>query len=91
LPQKSVLVRASFVRSFFAFDIDMASSAPLLSGTIEADEEATSSLPRGNIGQNASTSSTRQPVVLVPDTAGNGVSNEEGGIVSLLLPLQALY
>ncbi len=64
----------------------MASSAPLVSGTIEADEDApTSSLPKGNIGSN--TSKQREPVVLVPGTTANGSARtghaEQGGIVSL--------
>lgn len=69
----------------------MSSSAPLLSNTIEADDETVetqSSFPKGNIGSSAS-SNTRAPEVLVPGTGsgsgrGNGRSGneEEGGIVS---------
>lgn len=56
------------------------STQPLLSGTIEADEEAPPVLS-GNIG-GAATSTPRasEPVVLVPGTAARDV--EEGGIVS---------
>jgi len=63
----------------------MSSNAPLLSGTIEADDD-TPNLPRGNIG--TSTQKTRDPIVLVPGTQANGsvqgISGgnvEEGGIV----------
>ncbi len=64
----------------------MASSAPLLSGTIEADDDTASSFPRGNIGQNTAPPSSRQPVVLVPG-AGNGTANvDDGSIVSLAAP-----
>ncbi|WVR06086.1 hypothetical protein IAU60_003114 [Kwoniella sp. DSM 27419] len=77
----------------------MSSSAPLLSGTIEPDEEVPS-FPRGNIGAARPTS---QPVVLVPGTTASGssvtaISNaEEGGIRGILkqsshpLPLAFLY
>lgn len=56
------------------------STQPLLSGTIEADEEAPPVLS-GNIGGAASPAPrTTEPVVLVPGTAARDV--EEGGIVS---------
>lgn len=56
------------------------STQPLLSGTIEADEEAPPALS-GNIGGAATpTPRTSEPVVLVPGTAARDV--EEGGIVS---------
>lgn len=61
----------------------MSSPAPLLSGTIEADDDTASNFPRGNIGQTISASSTRAPVVLVPGTSGSGVSGaDDGSIVS---------
>lgn len=61
----------------------MSSNAPLLSGTIEADEDAPT-VPSGSIG---SSQPRREPEVLVPGTQANGsVGNagtaEEGGIVS---------
>jgi hypothetical protein len=61
-----------------SFPTAMASN-PLLSGSIEADEEAPSpSLPKGNIG--SSTSTSRPPEVLVPGTSIS--QGEDGGIVS---------
>ncbi|ORY23347.1 hypothetical protein BCR39DRAFT_549346 [Naematelia encephala] len=67
----------------------MASSASLLSGTIEADEDAPSSLPRGNIGSAPASKSQRAPEVLVPGTQADGalrgIGNvEEGGITGIL-------
>jgi hypothetical protein len=61
---------------------EMASSAPLLSGTIEADEDVPSTTPSGNIG--SGNTGRRDPVVLVPGTqsGGSGGNPEEGGIVS---------
>ena len=61
----------------------MASSSPLLSGTIEADDETPSVRPQGSIGTARPKS---EPVVLVPGTQadGNVRSAEEGGIVSYL-------
>lgn len=55
-------------------------SAPLLGGTIEADDE--SPFPTGNIGEqpNARRERTTEPVVLVPGTTARNA--EEGGIVS---------
>ncbi|WVF70239.1 hypothetical protein IAT40_005028 [Kwoniella sp. CBS 6097] len=64
----------------------MASSAPLLSGTIEPDEDVPSQ-PRGNIGSSRPPSA---PVVLVPGTTASGSavtalgSAEEGGIRGIL-------
>lgn len=56
------------------------STQPLLSGTIEADEE-TPPVLSGNIGSAPTTSTpAREPVVLVPGTTARDV--EEGGIVS---------
>ncbi|KAK6905949.1 hypothetical protein I203_106784 [Kwoniella mangroviensis CBS 8507] len=75
----------------------MSSSAPLLSGTIEPDEEPPT-LPQGKIGASSRSS---EPVVLVPGTTaqGNvatGISNaEEGGIRGILKqsshPLSLLF
>lgn len=62
----------------------MSSSAPLLSGTIEADDDVPSpSYPTGNIGQKTAPKPTaaREPVVLVPGTTAS--SAEQGGIVRL--------
>ena len=61
----------------------MSSNAPLLSGTIEADDE-TPVAPSGSIGAQKA---RREPELLVPGTRANGsVGNpstvEEGGIVS---------
>ena len=72
----------------------MASASPLLSGTIEADDDTAtqSSRPKGNIGSihtntHFSKSQTqREAVVLVPGTTPDGTrmgSTEEGGIVRL--------
>jgi len=67
----------------------MASSGPLLSGTIEADDETpTSKFPKGSIGDNGTPQ--REPVVLVPGATANGSaraggSAEEGGIVRVSL------
>ncbi|WWC66169.1 uncharacterized protein I206_100070 [Kwoniella pini CBS 10737] len=65
----------------------MSSSAPLLSGTIEPDEEAPS-FPKGKIGASSRPS---EPVVLVPGTTAHssntatGIGNaEEGGIRGIL-------
>lgn len=59
-------------------------SAPLLSHTIEADDDVPSrSVPSGNIGSNSNGTNT-QPVQLVPSTQASGSSAEEGGIVSLM-------
>ncbi|KAL1408844.1 Golgi apparatus membrane protein tvp23 [Vanrija albida] len=61
------------------------SSAPLLSGTIEADDEvAAPSYPTGNIGQSAAPkpAAAREPVVLVPGTTAS--SAEQGGIAGIL-------
>ncbi|WVQ97661.1 hypothetical protein IAU59_004775 [Kwoniella sp. CBS 9459] len=64
----------------------MASSAPLLSGTIEPDEDVPS-VPRGNIG---SSRPAAAPVVLVPGTTATGSTvtalgnAEEGGIRGIL-------
>lgn len=59
----------------------MSANAPLLSGTIEPDEEA-QSVPRGNIGTSSSPRPAQTPVVLVPGTQASGIGNvEEGGIV----------
>ncbi|KAK1925607.1 hypothetical protein DB88DRAFT_484484 [Papiliotrema laurentii] len=63
----------------------MSSNAPLLSGTIEADEDAPT-VPSGSIG---SSQPRREPEVLVPGTQANGsVGNagtaEEGGIAGIL-------
>ena len=66
---------------------EMASQSPLLSGTIEADDE-TPVLPKGNIGTPAA--KAREPEILVPgSSAGNkSITNvEEGGIVSHSLSL----
>jgi hypothetical protein len=56
-------------------------SAPLLGGTIEADDDTTptaSSFPRGNIGDAPNAQARRaEPVVLVPGTAAQA----EAGIV----------
>lgn len=57
-------------------------SAPLLSGTIEADDDSptptATSLPRGNIGDSPNPAPRRtEPVVLVPGTAAQA----EAGIV----------
>ncbi|OCF42124.1 cytoplasmic protein [Kwoniella heveanensis CBS 569] len=66
----------------------MASSAPLLSGTIEPDEDVPS-LPRGNIGTESSRPPA-EPVVLVPGATASGSSvtalgnAEEGGIRGIL-------
>lgn len=60
----------------------MSSSAPLLSGTIEADEEV--SHARGNIAAAPTAKATRPAEVLVPGTTADGQvrgSVEEGGIV----------
>lgn len=63
----------------------MSANAPLLSGTIEPDEEAPS-IPRGNIGTSSSPRPAQTPVVLVPGTQASGVGNaEEGGIVGVLV------
>lgn len=61
----------------------MSSNAPLLSGTIEADDD-TPIAPSGSIGAQKA---RREPEVLVPGTQANGNvatpgSVEEGGIVS---------
>ncbi|KAK8866147.1 hypothetical protein IAR55_001298 [Kwoniella newhampshirensis] len=72
----------------------MSSSAPLLSGTIEPDEEPPV-LPRGNIGAAPPSGRTAQPVVLTPGAgpggngsgslSGGGIGNaEEGGIRGIL-------
>lgn len=65
----------------------MSSSAPLLSGTIEADEDAPQ-LPKGSIGSSTKSQTQRAPELLVPGTQANGStgqgntgSAEEGGIV----------
>lgn len=56
-------------------------SAPLLSNTIEADDDLPSrTIPSGNIGSSLN-ASTSQPVQLVPGTQATGSSAEEGGIV----------
>ncbi|GMK54135.1 hypothetical protein CspeluHIS016_0107210 [Cutaneotrichosporon spelunceum] len=60
-------------------------SAPLLSGTIEADDDtptqAPTSFPRGNIGDSPNTAPRRsEPVVLVPGTAAQA----EAGIAGIL-------
>jgi hypothetical protein len=61
----------------------MASQAPLLSGTIEADDDAPA-IAKGNIG---APKAQREPELLVPGTqaassrAGNSGAAEEGGIV----------
>lgn len=64
----------------------MSSSAPLLSNTIEADDdtlESQSSFPKGNIGSTPTPATARAPEVLVPGTgSGRTGSEEEGGIVS---------
>ncbi|TXT10635.1 hypothetical protein VHUM_02140 [Vanrija humicola] len=64
----------------------MSSSAPLLSGTIEADDDApvTSPYPTGNIGQTSAPkpAAAREPVVLVPGTTAS--SAEQGGITGIL-------
>jgi hypothetical protein len=64
----------------------MSANAPLLSGTIEADEDVqtTHQFPTGNIGESAApkTRNAADPVVLVPGTAPRDA--EEGGIVSTL-------
>ncbi|WVW82560.1 hypothetical protein I302_104571 [Kwoniella bestiolae CBS 10118] len=76
----------------------MSSSAPLLSGTIEPDEEPPS-LPQGKIG---ASSRSAEPVVLVPGTTPQGsggmmgIGNaEEGGIRGILKqsshPLSLLF
>ena len=60
----------------------MTSHSPLLSGTIEADEDSLPApTPKGSIGSAHKTQ--RDPVVLVPGTsAGSRAANlEEGGIV----------
>lgn len=65
----------------------MSSSAPLLSGTIEPDEDLPPTLPQGKIGASSRPS---EPVVLVPGTTAQGSNSnitgignaEEGGIVS---------
>ena len=63
----------------------MASQAPLLSGTIEADEDVPV-VAKGNIG---APKAQRAPELLVPGTqaagsrAGNSGVAEEGGIVSM--------
>ncbi|KAL7420825.1 Golgi apparatus membrane protein tvp23 [Cryptotrichosporon argae] len=56
----------------------MSASAPLLSGTIEADDDTL--IARGNIG--APSKPAREPVVLVPGTTAG--SAEEGGIAGIL-------
>lgn len=62
--------------------LSMASSAPLLSGTIEADDDAQSpSVPAGRIGS-APSRSAADPVRLIPGTQASAASAEEGGIVS---------
>ncbi|OXG11212.1 cytoplasmic protein [Cryptococcus neoformans Tu401-1] len=62
----------------------MSANAPLLSGTIEPDEEA-QSVPRGNIGTSSSPRPAQTPVVLVPGTQASGIGNvEEGGIRGIL-------
>lgn len=59
----------------------MSANAPLLSGTIEPDEEAPS-VPQGNIGTSSSPRPSQTPVVLVPGTQASGIGSvEEGGIV----------
>ncbi|RSH77610.1 Golgi apparatus membrane protein tvp23 [Apiotrichum porosum] len=62
----------------------MSANAPLLSGTIEADEDVqtTHQFPTGNIGESAApkTRNAADPVVLVPGTAPRDA--EEGGINS---------
>jgi hypothetical protein len=59
-------------------------SAPLLSATIEPDDDSSTRNfpgPTGNIGSTpASSSETREPVRLVPGTQQSS-SLEEGGIV----------
>ncbi|ODN92022.1 cytoplasmic protein [Cryptococcus wingfieldii CBS 7118] len=68
----------------------MSFSAPLLSGSIEPDDDTAPSVPKGNIGSSSSTA--RPPaerVVLVPGTQAGGVqtslgSAEEGGIRGIL-------
>lgn len=63
----------------------MSANAPLLSGTIEPDEEA-QSVPPGNIGTSSSSRPAQTPVVLVPGTQASGIGNvEEGGIVGPLV------
>jgi hypothetical protein len=64
----------------------MASQAPLLSGTIEADEDVPVA-PQGSIGKAQTT--RREPELLVPGTQANGglgsaSAVEEGGIVSCI-------
>lgn len=64
----------------------MSSSAPLLSGTIEADDDSSLTVPKGTIGSSTSAtkSTTREPEVLVPGTASRtqaAARAEEGGIV----------
>lgn len=62
----------------------MAASQPLLSGTIEADDDGpsatTTNFPSGNIGDGPNAARPRaEPVVLVPGTAAQA----EAGIVSV--------
>ena len=63
----------------------MASHSPLLSGTIEADEDSLPApTPKGSIGSSAKPQ--REPVVLVPGTSAGSTraaTLEEGGIVRL--------
>jgi hypothetical protein len=63
----------------------MSSSAPLLSGTIEADDESPLAVPKGSIGSSTpAKSAAREPEVLVPGTASRtqaAARAEEGGIV----------
>lgn len=61
----------------------MSANAPLLSGTIEADEDTpgTSQIPSGRIGESAAPKrNAADPVVLVPGTAPR--SDGDGTIVS---------
>ena len=69
----------------------MASSSPLLSGTIEADDDTPAVVrPKGSIG---TTRAKPEPVVLVPGTQANGSARavEEGGIVSRYPPNRAFF
>ncbi|CAD6569697.1 MAG: Golgi apparatus membrane protein TVP23 A [Tremellales sp. Tagirdzhanova-0007] len=63
----------------------MASHSPLLSGTIEADEDSLPApTPKGSIGSSAKPQ--REPVVLVPGTSAGSTraaTLEEGGIVGI--------
>lgn len=62
----------------------MSANAPLLSRTIEPDEEAPSG-PQGNIGTSSSPRPSQTPVALVRGTQASGIGSvEEGGIVGLV-------